>query len=297
MRKVAAGSRRIKASQLFVVAVVSLAVGFVMRSSGSAAADSAPLTRTHYNSLDDGTEDYNYWQVQAKSANRVTYLADPIGQRGVVQRVTVQPGDTNVFGSSSQGERAEVANYNSLSGFVDGQTIVLSWSTMIGFDFASPQGDWNNFVQTHVAGGPWCAPETGRCGGQSPWELNLVGDNADLKMRLYGGGSWNDSEQLDVSVGEWFALGSLEKNRWYDFVIEVRYGCTGNGYAKVWRDGTLLVDAQDRRIGYCGDPGMYWKQGFYRRSYEKPTTLWFGDTFRWNTSSDAFANYGWSPTG
>jgi hypothetical protein len=43
-----------------------------------------------------------------------------------VQQFAVQLGDNNVFGSSYQGERAEVTRLSDLGGFVAGQTIVMS---------------------------------------------------------------------------------------------------------------------------------------------------------------------------
>jgi hypothetical protein len=248
--------------------------------------NSGPLTRTDYNSVSAGSDNYEYWSEQAKAPNRVMYVADPAGERGVVQRVEVRPGDNNVF-SSNTGERAEVVRLSGLGGIVDSQTIVMSWSTFIDSDFASPPGGWNNFVQFHVAGGA----------GQSPWLLNLSGDGAELGIRLIGGGDWNTTKQPPGSVEQWLSLGAQPKGQWSDFVIEVRFGCRGMGYAKVWRNSELLVDVRERKIGYCGDPGLYWKQGFYRSGYGKTTRLWFDDTFRWAKVSDAFDHYGWSAGG
>lgn len=253
-------------------------------SAPSAWAASGPLTHSNYKSVAAGSDSYAYWGEQAKSPDRVMYVPDPAGQRGMVQRFEVLPGDNHVFCSNPMGERADVTRLSDLGGFVDGQTIVMSWSMFIDSGFASPPGDWNNFVNFHVAGGA----------AQSPWQLNLTGDDAQLRMRLYGGGQWSDTKQPPGSVAEWFSLGLLPKGQWHDFVAEVRFGCTGTGYARVWRNGSLLVDAQNRAIGYCGDPGMYWKQGFYRSAYDKPTRLWFDDTFRWASVADAFAHYGWS---
>ena len=247
---------------------------------------SGPLTRTDYDSITAGSDSYAYWSEQAKAPNRVTYVADPVGERGVVQRVEVRPGDKNVF-SSNTGERAEVVRLSGLGGIVDGQTIVMSWSTFIDSGFASPPGGWNNFVQFHVAGGA----------GQSPWLLNLSGDGAELGIRLIGGGDWNTSKQPPGSVEQWLSLGAQPKGQWSDFVIEVRFGCRGMGYAKVWRNSELLADVRERKIGYCGDPSLYWKQGFYRSGYSKTTRLWFDDTFRWAKASDAFDHYGWPAGG
>lgn len=252
----------------------------------SASAAPGPLTRTDYATVAPSTNDYAYWSEQVKSSTRVVYESDFAGQRGVVQRIEVQPGDTNVFGSGT-GERAEVTAQGTLGGFLDGQTIVLSWSTIIDSEFESPPDDWNNFVQIHAAGGK----------AASPWQLNLAGADAGFKMRLSGGGDWSMSSSPAGAVLEWLPLGRLSKNEWHDFVLELHFSCTGTGYATVWLDGQQIVDAQNRMIGYCGDPGMYWKQGFYRSAYSKTTRLWFDDTLWWGNTNDAFSHYGWATMG
>lgn len=269
--------------RVIVTAVSVAAISGVAFNSACASAAPTPLTRTDYATVPAFTNDYSYWSEQVKSSTRVLYESDPAGKRGVVQRIEVQPGDTNVFGSGT-GERAEVTAQAQLGGFVEGQTIVLSWSTLIDSGFESPSGKWNNFVQIHAAGGA----------ALSPWELNLAGADADFNMRLFGGDDWSSSTTPAGAVEEWLPLGLLSKNQWHDFVVELRFGCTGKGYAKVWLDGKQIADAQNRKIGYCGDPGMYWKQGFYRSAYSKTTRLWFDDTLRWGNSNDAFAYYGWA---
>ena len=234
------------------------------------------LSRTNYRSVPVGASFDGYWsQPQAEAPDRVMYVDDPLGQRGTVQRIEVQPGDGST--APQGGERAEVLNQSKLSGFRDGETLVMSWGVMIDSTFASPPGGWNNFVQIHADGG----------GNQAIWQLNLVGDQADLKLRIFGGGDWTVSGQPTGSVSEWLSLGSLPKNEWNDFGAVIRFGCGGTGYTKVWRNGQLLVDARDRKIGYCGDPGMYWKQGFYRSAYDKTTRLWLSDTYRWASLPDA----------
>lgn len=267
-------------TRLLILATVALCSGL---NAPSAWAAQTPMSHSNYGSLPMGADSYAYWREQAKTPDRVMYVPDPAGQRAIVQRIDVRPGDNDVFGSSSKGERAEVTRASDMGGFVDGQTIVMSWSVFIDSGFASPPGDWNNFVQTHVAGSA----------AQSPWQLNLTGDDAKLRMRLYGGGQWSKVDQPVGSVAEWFSLGALSKNQWHDFVAEVRFGCTATGTARVWSDGKLLVEATNRAIGYCDDPGLYWKQGFYRAAYAKPTRLWFDDTYRWANVVDAFAHYNW----
>lgn len=72
----------------------------------------------------------------------------------------------------------------------------------------SPPGQWNNFVQTHVTGGA----------AQSPWQMNLIGDQADLKLRILAVviGARLASQQAPFLSG--LSLGSLPKNQWNDFV-------------------------------------------------------------------------------
>ncbi|BBZ79566.1 hypothetical protein MANY_49030 [Mycolicibacterium anyangense] len=239
-----------------------------------------PLTHTAYKTLLAGVDSYAYWTDQVKTPDRVQYVDDPMHQRGIVQRVEVQPGDNGVAGSNS-GERAEVINSSDLGGFQDGDTLVMSWGLLIDSAFASPPGTWNGFVQIHASGG----------GNQAPLSLRLGSDDADLVLGLFGGGDWTPWGQPDGTVAETIDLGALAKDQWHDFVMAVHFGCTGTGYVQLWLDGQQVVDARDRKIGYCGDPGMYWKQGFYRSAYDKTTRLWFSDTYRWATVPDAFSNY------
>lgn len=259
--------------RLLAVAALTLTLfsGVCVKNTAMASADgpdvisgaSGLLSQTSYRSVPVGVDSYDYWTEQATAPDRVQYVADPAGKRGTVQRIEVQPGDR-----SGEGERAEVLNLSDLGGFQDGETIVMSWGVMIDSTFASPLGTWNSFVQIHADGG----------GNQSPLYLSLAGDEAELFLHLFGGGDWTPKGQPDGSVSESLDLGPLPKDRWHDFVMSVRFGCTGSGYVQLWLDGHILVDARDRKIGYCGDRGMYWKQGFYRAAYDKTTLLWFSDT-------------------
>lgn len=224
------------------------------------------LSRTNYRAVPVGSLLDGYWNKHVNAPDQIRYVEDPLGERGTVQRVEVRPGDL-----LSGGERADVLNQSKLGGFRDGDTVVMSWGLMIDSAFASPPGTWNSFADIHTSGG----------GAQSPLHLSLAGDQANLLLQIFGAKEWSSSKQPNGSVYEKFDLGPLPKNRWHDFVVAVRFGCTGTGYIQLWMDQQLLVDARDRQIGYCGDPGMYWKQGFYRKAYDKTTRLWFSDTYRW----------------
>lgn len=274
--------RRRLGSVRTILAVVSASWLLALNPAHSLAA-SGPLTSTNYDSVPPDSLIYRYWDEQVKSTGRVRYVKDPTGQRGTVQRIEVKSGDTNVFGSSTRNERAEVISTSDLGGFVDGQTIVISWGVFFDSSFTSPANGWSIFSQIHAAGG----------GNSPPWSLNLAGDKTDLQMGLFGGGNWLKSGQPDGSVKQRFALGQLPKELWHDFVLEVRFGCTGDGHAALWLDRQKLVDAENQAIGYCSDPGMYWKQGVYRAANDTDMTLLFSDTYRWADVEDAFAHLGW----
>ena len=94
------------------------------------------LSRTNYGSVPVGSSLDGYWsQPRQKRQIACMYVDDPLGQRGTVQRIEVQPGD-----ASSGGERAEVIISPNSRGFQDGETIVMSWGVMIDSTFASPPG-------------------------------------------------------------------------------------------------------------------------------------------------------------
>lgn len=276
---------RFSSSLVAAAASFAVALTIAMVSPGKASGDgpvlvsavSGVLSRTNYQSLVAGADGYGYWGEQAAAPDRIQYVADTAGQRGIVQRIELQPGD-----KSGAGERAEVINPAGLGGFQDGQTIVMSWGLLIDSTFASPPGAWNYFVQIHADGG----------GNQAPLYLALAGDQADLVLGMVGGGNWIPEGQPANTVRHSLDLGPISKNRWHDFVMKTQFGCAGEGYVQLWVDGELVADVRDQKIGYCGDPGMYWKQGFYRSAYDKTTRLWFSDTVRWASLQEAAKYYG-----
>lgn len=243
-----------------------------------------PIWGTNYASLAPNTDNYGFWGgEQVAVSTRIMYPNDPLGQRGVIQRVECYPTDTNVVGSGS-GQRAEVASGG--IGFDQGGTYIVSWSTLFPADFYSSDGAWNFFTQIHASGG-----------GNQATHAMIARNSNDLYCRLYGGGVWVNGSQPTGSVSVTRSLGSLLKGQWCDYVMHIRFGSgtsgEGLGFCRIWRNNTLIMDEQNVRIGYYGDPGPYWKQGFYRGSGSAVSRLYFDDTSRWASTTDAFNHYGW----
>lgn len=248
-------------------------------------ASSEPMSQTDYGSVFPDSYFYEYWEAQVKQSDRVRYVRDPAGQRGIVQRIEVKSGDTQVYGSGATAERAEVAaKTGDLSRFVNGESVVISFGVRVDPSFASAPESWNIFSQVHASGG----------GNRPPFALSISGDEPSVQMALEGGGRWEKAGQPDDTVKSRFELGPLPKGEWHDIVVALQFGCEGDGQATVWLDGRLSADASSQAIGYCEDPGMYWKQGVYRAADNADLKLWFSDTYRWANASDALAHYDWN---
>lgn len=247
-------------------------------------ASAEPMSQTDYGSLFPDSYVYEYWEAQAKKSDRIRYVRDPAGQRGIVQRIEIKSGDTQVYGSGARAERAEVAaKTGGLSHFVNGDSVVISFGVRVDPAFVSAPESWNIFSQVHASGG----------GNIPPFALSISGEEPSVQMALEGGGSWEETGQPEGTVKSRFELGPLPKGEWHDIIVALQFGCEGDGQATVWLDGRLSADASNRSIGYCDDPGMYWKQGVYRAADDTDLKLWFSDTYRWSSSSDALAHYNW----
>ncbi len=237
---------------------------------------------------------------QLAGPDRVTYVTDPLNQRGVVQKVVVQPGDNlgriaeylqslgiADFGREWQSGTGEVCmskNFKRMGTFTDGDTVVVSFGVSVDSNFSSPNGDWNNFVSIHSGGAVRV----------SPFSLHLVGDTPRLKVKVIGGGDFRKSlEDEPPTVFEWVDLGVFPKNEWQDFIAEVHLSSAGGGSVRLWWNGNLAVDLQNRAVGYADEERMYYLQGFYREAFSKTTELWFSDIYKWDRAENALLFYGW----
>jgi len=66
----------------------------------------------------------------------------------------------------------------------------------------------------------------------------------------------------------------IERGRYYDMDIEVRFENNGNGFLNVWRDGEKIV-SYSGPVGY--DNGVYFKYGIYRSEAEDSIAVNYRD--------------------
>ncbi len=96
---------------------------------------------------------------------------------------------------------------------------------------------------------------------QSPFAIEMLKEKMAIVVR-YGDPVDHHYRELFVDTKD------IERGRYYDMDIEVRFENNGNGFLNVWRDGEKIV-TYEGPVGY--DNGVYWKYGIYRS--ETDTTI------------------------
>ncbi len=70
---------------------------------------------------------------------------------------------------------------------------------------------------------------------------------------------------------------TIAKGRWYDIVIHLTPGPTGNGALEVWIDGVKVVDETNAPIGFASSVSNYWKYGIYDDNDTTTRVVWFAN--------------------
>ena len=89
---------------------------------------------------------------------------------------------------------------------------------------------------------------------QSPFAIEMLKEKMAIVVR-YGDPADHEYRELFVDTKD------IERGRYYDMDIEVRFENDSGGFLNVWRDGEKIV-SYSGPIGY--DNGVYWKYGIYR---------------------------------
>jgi hypothetical protein len=168
-----------------------------------------------------------------------------------VMRFEVRDGDKAVYGSADT-QRSEISSHKPLK---IGQTYTLSYRFKIE-PGAKNTAEWVVIGQAHATEDP------GDASSPPPFSVELTGGD---RMRIAIGYS---KEPITRAANTTFRnlytdRAELERGRWYDMRITVKFDPAGNGILDVWRDGTQIVDYSGA-IGYRDAVGPYWKNGVYR---------------------------------
>ena len=200
-------------------------------------------------------------KVEEISVDGVDYLAQNGGQSWSIAtpdsdtvRFEVRPGD-RWYDDPDTRERSE------LSGdaiYAEGNTLTVSYSFMIE-QGAANTADWTVVGQFH-ADDHWTPP---------PFAVELIDEQMAIVVRYMLPG--DDSPDTLVVYRD---DSNLERGRFYDIEISVKFDNAGDGFLKVARDGKEIVN-YDGPIGY--GYGVYWKHGIYRAESGEALAVNFKD--------------------
>ncbi|MDG2571199.1 heparin lyase I family protein [Vibrio parahaemolyticus] len=177
-------------------------------------------------------------------------------------RFEVRGGDPAVFAASGT-QRSEVSSGKH---FEFGQTYTISYKFMIE-PGATNTADWLVMGQTHAS------EDAGDYSGPPPFAVELVGE----KMRVVG----RYSKEAVTTAGNTTFMNlyqdsaDIQRGKWYDMQITLRFDPGGNGQLDVWRDGVQIVD-YNGSLGYNDQVGPYWKNGVYREDAPESMAIKYG---------------------
>jgi hypothetical protein len=148
-------------------------------------------------------------------------------------------------------ERSEISSSKALE---FNKTYTVNYKFMIEPGQANT-ADWLVFGQFHAE------EDEGDQGVSPPFEINFEGERMQIDVR------WSTPELTNWSNVETKTLytdaNDIERGKWYEIKMEVKFDPFGGGVLNVWRDGIQLVD-YDGPLGYTDKIGPHWKQGIYR---------------------------------
>jgi hypothetical protein len=134
-------------------------------------------------------------------------------------------------------------------------------------------GGWNSFMGFHHTG------TTG--GGNIAFSVN----NMSRIMFLARGGAFDSPIRKD------YTLAPLEKGRWYDFVLHIKWSSDPSvGFVEVWLNGSKVVPKTITPTLYVGQ-GAYLKMGYYRAAYDQTTVIYHDGMRRGATYEEVAAEF------
>lgn len=205
------------------------------------------------------------WSGVQAEAGGFEAVPAPGGRAGLAGHFVVHPGDVPIGAS---GERAEVY-YE--TGEREGVESFWRWSAYFpSSGRSSPETSWNVFTQWHQS----------VSGGVQPlsFEITNRGSREWFHVRSWGG----DAEA--PTRRDW-RLASVERDRWYDFALRVRWASDGNGLLEVWLDGRRVIGPVAGPTLYRGED-VYIKQGYYRGVSDVTSEVYIAGTQRGRSLAD-----------
>jgi hypothetical protein len=205
---------------------------------GGAASGAAPAGATFFCTFDTSPTDCGF-QEQGR-VQRASLIG--IGRDGgTAVRLRTEPGDNNVSGSGDM-ERNDLLLSQAESDVYEGREAWWAHSMMFPNDFAMPT--WHAYILADFH-------HTGPTGQAN---FMVLFQNGTWSLTGYGGPGVNGG-------GFSAAIGTPQKNVWYDFVYHVRWSSGGDGFFRAWVNGVKKLDHRGPTL-YSGQ-GAYFKLANY----------------------------------
>lgn len=198
--------------------------------------------------LDYETGSLDQWDSVQAVPGGATIITSPVRQGKYAAKFVVRPGDDPI---DSSGTRAEVLRG---TGEGEGDESWWAWSTYFpdGWN-PDPETTWNTITQWHHTGSS--------CGVPLTFKADTRPDPDNIRLVVRGGDLDSDCQSQHYQL---FVLYDIEKNRWYDHVLHVKWSSDPSvGFVEVWVNGVKVVPKTHAATLYTGQD-VYVKQGFYR---------------------------------
>jgi hypothetical protein len=192
----------------------------------------------------------------------ITVVTEPTRSGAYAARFRIEPQSADAGPTG----RAEVYLSREETGAIEGQEWYYVWSTLFPSDgndgWWTRGGNWNFFSQFHNAEAA-CTASIGMGVDATSGAPRLYFELVRQRRR----------ECSDDFIVRKFSLGPLRLDRWYRFVLRVRWSSNPEeGAAELWVDGRRAVE----RISWPTmheAAGAYWKLGFYRGAADVTNTV------------------------
>jgi hypothetical protein len=211
------------------------------------------------------TGDFSEWDAMQVLPGRATIVADPVRSGGYAARFELRAGDNPL--PCACGERTElVERSNELPGTVSS----WAWSVYFPAEFAVRPGGRVVFTQWHdydAGYPPHPAPVVVRV-------LNVGGQDR-FSLGVRGG-------PIARPVARDWTLKTIERGRWHDLAVRIRWAPDGRGYIELMIDGSWVVPRTYTPTLFAenASKGVYFKQGLYRATPTSETTVAYLDATR-----------------
>jgi hypothetical protein len=201
-------------------------------------------------------------------------LSAPVHQGSRAAQFQISPHTS----AAATAERAEVYASVAQTGGYEGQEWYYAWSTLFPaagnpLGFWPSAANWNVFTDWHNPGG---------CNSNIQLGINATGALPYLYFEDDNYASGNCSSPSSMLYTN---LGNLQYDRWYDFVVHVKWSRSASvGFVELWLNGVKVVPLTYRQtMADVAGASVYWKQGFYRSAFGGLNTAYHDNARRGDT--------------